>query len=69
MESNRETKIKSQFNLICPECGVGNLRGTENCLVCDNDLKNTVAFLEDDSFDLEITKDSIIEYRKSFRKS
>lgn len=66
MESKKEIKNESQFDLICPECGVGNLRGTENCIVCDKDLKNTVAFFEDDSFDLEITKDSIIEYRKNF---
>lgn len=66
MESKKEIKNESQFDLICPECGVGNLRGTENCIVCDKDLKNTVAFFEDDSFDLKITKDSIIEYRKNF---
>lgn len=66
MESNNETKIESQFDLICPECGVGNLRGAENCLVCDKNLKDTIAFLEDDSFDLKITNDSLIEYRKNF---
>ena len=52
--------------MICPECGIGNLKGTENCLICGKNLENTLAFLEDDSFDLEITKDTIIEYRKNF---
>ncbi|MEN6329764.1 MAG: hypothetical protein ABFC91_05665 [Methanobacteriaceae archaeon] len=54
------------FSLICPECGVGNPPQAGNCLVCDRDLEKTVAFLEDDSFDLEVTPDSLIEYRKNF---
>ena len=66
MELDKETEIKSQFDLICPECGTGNLKGTENCILCDKNFKDTIAFLEDDSFDLEITKECIIEYRKNF---
>ena len=66
MESENEIGIKNQFDLICPECGVGNLKGSTNCLVCDRNLKDIIVFFEEDSFDLEITKDSIIEYRKSF---
>lgn len=54
------------FNLICPECGVGNPEGAKYCLVCDRDLEETVAFMEDDSFDLEATRDFLIEYRKNF---
>ena len=54
------------FTLICPECGVANPDGSLNCLVCDKDLTQTVLFLEDDSFDLELTKDALIEYRKNF---
>ena len=54
------------FDLICPECGVGNPRGAKNCLVCDKDLEDTILFLEDDSFDLEITADCLREYRKNF---
>lgn len=54
------------FDQICPECGVGNPSDTKNCLVCDKNLENTLAFLEDDSFDLEITKDYLYEYRKNF---
>jgi len=54
------------FSLICPECGVGNPPQALNCLVCDRDLEKTVAFLEDDSFDLEITSETLIEYRKNF---
>ena len=56
----------ADFSLICPECGVGNPPQTSNCLVCDRDLEKTVAFLEDDSFDLEVTVESLIEYRKNF---
>lgn len=66
MENDKKSQIEDKFTLICPECGVGNLKGTQNCIVCDRDLQNTIAFLENDSFDLEITKDSIIEYRKTF---
>jgi hypothetical protein len=54
------------YSLICPECGVGNPPQADNCLVCDRDLEKTVAFLEDDSFDLEVTSESLIEYRKNF---
>ncbi|MEL7669150.1 hypothetical protein [Methanobacterium sp.] len=66
MENEKELKIENQFDLICPECGVGNLNGAKNCLVCGKNLEDTIIFLEDDSFDLEITKDAIIEYRKNF---
>jgi hypothetical protein len=54
------------FNLICPECGVGNPEGSKYCLVCDRNLEDTLLFLEDDSFDLEVTADYLIEYRKNF---
>jgi hypothetical protein len=56
----------ADFGLICPECGVANPENAEYCLVCERDLRNTLLFLEDDSFDLEITSDCIIEYRKNF---
>lgn len=51
---------------ICPECGVGNPKGAKNCMVCDKNLENTIVFMEDDSFDLEITKECLVEYRKNF---
>lgn len=66
MDSNQNNDIMDNFSLICPECGVGNPKNTENCIVCDKDLKHTVAFLEDDPFDLEITEEHLIEYRKNF---
>jgi len=56
----------AQFNLVCPECGVANPENAEYCMVCEKDLRDTILFLEDDSFDLEITRDCIIEYRKNF---
>ena len=54
------------FTLICPECGVANPDNSLNCMVCDRDLTNIVLFLEDDSFDLELTSEFLIEYRKNF---
>ncbi len=57
------------FDNICPNCGVGNPENADNCLVCDNDLTKTVLFLEDEFYDLEITTDTIIEYRKNFYRT
>ncbi|EKF86435.1 hypothetical protein [Methanobacterium formicicum] len=54
------------FTLVCPECGVANPDNSLNCMVCDRDLTNIVLFLEDDSFDLELTDEFLIEYRKNF---
>lgn len=54
------------FNLICPECGIANPDDAEYCLVCERDLTNILLFFEDDFFDLELTENCIIEYRKSF---
>jgi len=54
------------FTLVCPECGVANPNDSSNCMVCDRDLTNIVLFLEDDSFDLELTDEFLIEYRKNF---
>jgi hypothetical protein len=54
------------FTLICPECGVANPDDSMSCMVCDRDLTNIVLFLEDDSFDLELTSEHLIEYRKNF---
>lgn len=58
--------ISVPFDVICPECGVGNPRGSKSCLVCDKNLENTLHFLEDDFFDLEVTPDCLLEYRKNF---
>lgn len=64
MVNEEENRIS--FDLICPECGVGNPEGAKNCLVCEKNLEDTVAFMEDDFFDLEITSDCLLEYRKNF---
>ena len=66
MDFDEENDLPDIFVLICPECGVGNPEGTEYCIFCDKDLKETVLFLEDDSFDVEITKELLIEYKKKF---
>ncbi|MDI6643796.1 MAG: hypothetical protein QME14_01960 [Methanobacteriaceae archaeon] len=54
------------FNQICPECGVGNPENSKNCLFCEKDLEAVILFLEDDSFDLEINHEALLEYRKKF---
>lgn len=46
--------------------GVGNPEGAKFCLVCDGDLTKTVASMEGGSFDLDVTKRFLIEYRKNF---
>ena len=63
---DEEIEPTISFDLICPECGVGNPTGSKNCLVCDKNLENTLYFMEDDSFDLEVTADCLLEYRKNF---
>jgi len=54
------------FNQICPECGVGNPEDAKICLFCEKNLEEVILFLEDDSFDLELNKEAILEYRKKF---
>jgi hypothetical protein len=66
MTSPDDSQTVPGFNLTCPECGVVNPDDAEYCLVCDRDLTNIVLFLEDDSFDLELTANCLIEYRKNF---
>jgi hypothetical protein len=57
------------FDKICPKCGVGNPDDADNCIVCDKDLEETVLFFEDEFYDIELTNDSFIEYRKNFYKT
>jgi len=57
------------FDKICPKCGVGNPDEADNCIVCDKDLEETVLYFEDEFYDIEITNDSFIEYRKNFYKT
>jgi hypothetical protein len=54
------------FDKVCPSCGVGNPDDADNCIICDKDLNETVIFLEDEFYDIELTKTSLIEYRKNF---
>jgi len=60
---------ETSFNKICPSCGVGNPSDASNCIVCDRDLSETVLFLEDSFFDLELTQDELVEYRKNFYRT
>ena len=54
------------FDKVCPSCGVGNPDDADNCIICDKDLNETVIFLEDEFYDIELTRTSLIEYRKNF---
>ena len=62
MENNKETKIENQFDLICPERGVGNLKIAKNCIVNGKNLDDIIAFLEYD-----LNKIENIEFRTSSR--
>ncbi len=65
---NNDIVLKS-FNKICPSCGIGNPENVTRCIVCDKDLEETVLFLEDEFYDLEITSELFIEYRKNFYRT
>ncbi|MGC9516697.1 MAG: zinc ribbon domain-containing protein [Methanomicrobiales archaeon] len=66
MSLDETNDIITSFNVICPECGVGNPENAKFCLFCEKNLEEVILFLEDDSFDIELTKDAILEYRKKF---
>lgn len=57
------------FNKICPKCGVANPDNEDNCIICDKDLLETVLYLEDAFFDLEITETEFVEYRKNYYRT
>jgi len=69
MSADEEYGDKISFGKICPECGVGNPNDAETCIVCDKDLSETLLFLEDEFYDLEVTKKFLIEYRKNFYRT
>lgn len=60
---------ETSFDKICPSCGVGNPSDASNCIVCDRNLSETVLFLEDAFFDLELTQDELVEYKKNFYRT
>lgn len=69
MTMNQEYNDKTSFNRICPECGVGNPEDADSCIVCDKDLSETLLFFEDDFYDIELTSELLIEYRKNFYRT
>ncbi|MGB7969313.1 MAG: hypothetical protein WCF28_07050 [Methanobacterium sp.] len=69
MALDNEYNNGTSFDKICPKCGVGNPDEADNCIVCDKDLEETMLFFEDEFYDIELTKDSFIEYRKNFYKT
>ena len=48
---------------------MGNTADAENCIVCDKDLTETVLFLEDEFYDLEVTRELLVEHRKNFYRT
>ena len=69
MDLDNEYNNGISFDKICPKCGVGNPDEADNCIVCDKDLEETMLFFEDEFYDIELTNDSFIEYRKNFYKT
>ena len=69
MTVNQEYNDRISFNRICPECGVGNPEEADNCIVCDKDLSETLLFFEDEFYDMELTSELLIEYRKNFYRT
>jgi len=69
MDLDNEYNNGISFDKICPNCGVGNPDEADNCIVCDKDLEETMLFFEDEFYDIELTNDSFIEYRKNFYKT
>ena len=66
MSFNDGNNLGISFDRICPSCGVGNPEDADKCIICDKDLNETVLFLEDEFYDIELTRESLIEYRKNF---
>ena len=69
MTFDNENNDGISFDKICPKCGVGNPDDADNCIVCEKDLEETMLFFEDEFYDIELTNDSFIEYRKNFYKT
>jgi hypothetical protein len=69
MDLDNEYNNGISFDKICPKCGVGNPDEADNCIICDKDLEETMLFFEDEFYDIELTNDSFIEYRKNFYKT
>jgi hypothetical protein len=69
MSMDEKLNSKISFDKICPNCGVGNLNDTENCIVCDKYLIETVLYFEDEFYDIELTNELLIEYRKNFYRT
>lgn len=56
----------TSFTQICPECGMSNLEDASVCMMCGKNLEDTLLYLEEDRYDLELTPEYLIEYRKKF---
>jgi hypothetical protein len=69
MSIDEKYNVEISFDKICPKCGVGNPEDEDNCIVCDKNLLETLVYLEDEFYDIELTSDSMIEYRKNFYRT
>ncbi len=68
MSHGEDNNILS-FGKICPGCKIANPDNSKNCIVCDKDLLETILFIEDEFFDIEITSTEFIEYRKNYYRT
>ena len=66
---SEEEDYSENLDKICPNCMIANPNNAENCMMCDKDLLETVLFLEDEFFDIEITSKEFIEYRKNYYRT
>lgn len=56
---------------VCPDCSAQNKRNSERCIKCGRNLRKTLFYADGkvsfmDGSDIEITENSLIEYKKNF---
>jgi hypothetical protein len=69
MSLDNENNNGNCFDKICPNCCVGNPDDADNCIMCDKDLEETLLYFEDEFYDIEVTNDLFIVYKKNFYKT
>lgn len=53
--------------IVCPACRTENRKGARFCVKCGKDLKETIAYFGNKSFDdIEVTSDKLIVYKKKW---
>lgn len=64
-------RSNGNLNRTCPNCSAENRKNSEYCVECGKDLKKTLFYVDGkisiiDASDIEITENSLIEYKKNF---